>query len=168
MSEGYWRSSRDFRGYWDPGFPEQRPPWGIIEVLLVIALVFLLLLPLRLFGSHWLIPLAVALFPGYSKPSLSLQLFLGLVQTLLMIGLVLGTARLRSRTPWKLLGFQGFSWRSVWLFGILGGLAVFISIVVAMTLISALWHLPVPSQEAGLPDQQGKWLAGTPGYDALD
>jgi len=132
----------------------------VFEVLLVIILVFVLLFSLRWFGSYRLTALATALFPGYSNGALSLLLLLSLVQTLLMIGLVLGAVRLRGSHPFRLLGLQNFNWRSVWLYGILGGVAVFIFIVVAMTLINSLWHQPLPPQEvAYLIGRTNGWRA---------
>ncbi len=157
MTDQGWRG---FRSYWDRGWPVERPPWGVFEVLLVIVLVFVLLFSLRLFDPYRLAALAAALFPGYSDRTLSLLLLLSLVQTLLIIGLVLGAARLRGSHPLRRLGLQNFNWRSVWLYGILGGVAIFIFIVVTMTLINSLWHQPLPPQEvAYLIGRTNGWRA---------
>lgn len=113
----------------------------------MLALLFLLLFALRQFAWEWLTALAVALFPGYDETALSLLLLMSLVQAILMIALVLGTARLRSWRAWRLLGLRDCSLRSLFVYGLLGGVAIFILIVISMTLISSLLRLPLPPQQ---------------------
>jgi membrane protease YdiL (CAAX protease family) len=131
------------------------------EVLLVLALVFLLLFALRLSGLEWLTALAVALFPGYGNANLSLLLLMSLVQACLMIGLVLGAARFRSWRAWRLLGLRDCSPRSLLSYGLLGGVAVFMFIALSMALISYLLRLPLqPQQVAYLFSGAHGWQAG--------
>jgi membrane protease YdiL (CAAX protease family) len=97
-------------------------------------------------------------FPGIHSPRLASFLLGGLIQTVVLGGLVLGFARGKSRAPFTYLGLTRFSWRDLLITGIVGGSSIFSLVILVMALIiSILPHYPQPQPFAELILETREW-----------
>ncbi len=138
-------------------FPNLRPPWGLKEILMIIGLVYLCGFSFSLFGTR-LVLRVLSFFPGLGSPELASFLLAGLVQALVLGGLVLGFARAKYRAPLAYLGLSRFSWHDFLITGLGGGLVVFSLVILAMGLIILLLpYYPQPQPFAGVILETHNW-----------
>ncbi len=138
------------------GFPVLRPPWGLQEILMILVLVYLFGFLLSLFGAR-LVDRVLLFFPAVRSLELASFFLTGVLQSLLLGGLVLGFVRGKHRASLAYLGLGLFSWKDL-VVGLVGGLAVFSLVILAMALIIFLLpHHPQPQPFAEVILQARRW-----------
>ncbi len=123
-------------------YPRGRPPWGFVDIAVIFALLFLFSVFFAAFGLP-LANLVLRLLPGSGGIEEAVLLAGGFLQSFLMILLILVSAWIR-KAPLSALGFGNFSWKNLLLYGIIGGMGVFLMVTVIMSLLISL--LPAPPQ----------------------
>lgn len=126
------------------GFPCLKPPWGLKEIFIVLIFIYLFGFIFNLFGARFVLQ-GVYFPPWLKNPEMASFFLAGLVQTILLVGFVMGFALGRYKAPLVYLGFNRISRRVLLTVGLLGGCGVFCLVILMMALITIfLPHYPEP------------------------
>lgn len=130
-------------------YPPLRPSWGILDILIIVALIYLCSILFGFFGGR-LAAWVLSLIPGIGSIELAVMLIAGFLQGILIVVFVLFAVRAR-KAPLAALGIGNINLRNIWSYGVLGGLGVYLLVTLIMAVIILfLPQFPQPQAVADL------------------
>ena len=115
-----------------------------MDIIVVVVLIFLFTVFFTIFGlrlSNWVL----SIFPGIGSIEVAVVFTADFLQSILIVLFVLGSAWIR-KAPLTALGFGNFNWNNLFLYGIIGGMGVFLMVTVIMSLLISLFPQPIQPQ----------------------
>lgn len=125
-------------------YPQLWPPWGFVDIVAILIFIFLFSVFFSVFGldlANWVL----SCFPGIGSIEVAVAVTGGFLQGILMVIFVLAAASMR-KAPLTALGFDNFDWRSLFVYGIVGGMGVFLLVTFMMAIIISLFPQPPQPQ----------------------
>ncbi len=146
-------SDKEIRGDF---YPQLKPNWGLLEIAVVCILIALYTILFSIYGlqlSRWVF----SLFPEMGDFSLAIVFSAGFFQSILLVLAVLSIGMVK-KIPFTAFGFDNFSWKSLFRYGVIGGMGVFLLVTLIMSvIISLLPQPPQPQAVAELILNAGDW-----------